>query len=310
MSEEAKAICEGMLVWQANKSNIDLNKLRDSAGVEAMRSIKKDLKEGYKDHPEAKKIIRNWAARLAGDVWEDLRRDLAPVWEKPDPQRVERLRSMIETLKACPPHAEKASEFERMLHAARYLELVVAMLRWLCEYSQRLQNVFDRRRKWMRDRRAATEVMLKYAESETRKKDIARTRLTYAAAELAQEMSKPLWFPFSAPTKTWTFFPPLYAEDIELERGGKATKTMVFTPANAKESEAFAPFLSGRKHEWIKSKLCEALMNVLLVAGYDKGERNNKPLNKHTAADRALRIAAKDGIELSADALERAKPKF
>lgn len=275
MSEQARAICERLLVEQARRFHVDLDQLRSSASAEAVRSIDGDLRDGIEEHVAAEKLIRNLAESLADDPFGIMREDLAPVWQPPDPQRIDRLHHMVEELEYHP----EAAGFTALLQQGRYVEVVEALLVWLCERAQQAQSEFDSSMSDLREYRRALKIVAQYAAPEELE----------AAAKSAEMKVDHETGPLH-----WAEFHPLVSHRV----GG----------------EDYEP-TAGRNPEWIKRNLGAALMNVLLVAGYDKAERNSsyqqaKTLNKRTAADRARRMAGKYGIRLSKDALERAPLDF
>jgi hypothetical protein len=98
--------------------------------------------------------------------------------------------------------------------------------------------------------------------------------LRYAGAALVRESAERLWFPFA----------------------GVAVPQVTHHVTEATELRGLEPG-AGRKEDWVAAVLGETMLRVLLAAG----------LNKKTAIDRAVRIAAEYSFKLSPDTLSRSK---
>jgi hypothetical protein len=277
MKKQAHSICDVLLEKQARASLIDLLLLRQCAEAEALRQIIADLKDGLDVHAAAAASIRKQAETLADDPLGNVRNDLAPVWQTSDPRRIHRLRRMVEELEYYPA-AQGVGGFTAMLHEGRYVELVEALLSWLCEQARQQQSEFDSSVAVQREYRQYPQALKRLGE--------------YASPEALDAVIKSaeMKVDYEAGPLYWAKYHPLVSHRV----GGKD-----YEPT------------AGRNPEWIKRNLGEALMCVLLVAGYDKGQRDSwgrvAILNKRTAANRSKRIASKFGFALSVDALEKVR---
>lgn len=195
-------------------------------------------------------------------VWKTIREDIAPVWETPDPKRIDRLRGMIEELE----DYHWAADFPDMLQQGRFVDLVDALLRGLCAFSKERREAYKANLAYAAKLQSIIKALSEIEPTEKR---------TAAIEELKSEHEKAM------DGTHWAEWHPMITAEFPTDNWAE---------------------WKGRYPDWVGKNLRDALMRVLLVAGYDQAHRTTyfttKHLNKRAAAQLTRAIAEQYGFKL------------